>query len=264
MKRSPGGPPLGPLPPCPVSRIRVPVSTPDGTVIMTVFRTRFSPVPLHSGHRSEGICFRPRHMGQGRLTAKPPCPKVTVPRPLHSGHVFIVAPGAAPEPWHTGHSSFTSSCTGTLPPSAATRNGIDSVVSIDCPRSGPACRPRGPAAPPNIELKRSPSPPRPPMSKSSKRKPPVEPAPPGAPVPGRAPPNPPPRRVKSPNAPSRRISSYCFRFSASPRTLYASEISLNFSAALGSLRFASGCHFLARRRYCFLISSCEADAETPR
>src|SRR5688572_9014546 len=270
MKRSPGGPPLGPFPPWPLSRSFVPLSTPGGTVIITVLRTRCSPVPLHSGHRSVGTCFRPRHIGHGRLTANPPWPNVTLPRPLHSGHVFIVAPGAAPEPWHVGHSSFTSSCTGTLPPSAATRNGMVSVASIDWPRSGPACRPRAFAAPPpNIELKRSPSPPRPPMSTSSKRKPPLVPVPPGAPgppgPPGRAPPKPPPRRcAKSPKAPRRFMSSYCLRFSASPRTLYASEISLNRSADLGSSRLASGCHFFARRRYCFLISSCDADAETPR
>src|SRR5688572_3898322 len=109
MKRSPGGPPLGPFPPCPLSRKRVPLSTPGGTVIITVLRTRFSPAPLHSGHRSLGTCLRPRHIGHGRLTANPPCPNVTLPRPLHSGQVFSVAPGAAPEPWQTGHSSFTSS-----------------------------------------------------------------------------------------------------------------------------------------------------------
>src|SRR5690349_23382314 len=42
------------------------------------------------------------------------------------------------------------------------------------------------------------------------------------------------------NAPRRRMSSYCFRFSASPRTLFASDISLKRSAALGSFAFASG------------------------
>src|SRR5687768_18370512 len=52
-------------------------------------------------------------------------PYTTLFRSLHSGQVFSVAPGAAPEPWHVGHSSFTSSCTGTLPPSAAVRNGTE-------------------------------------------------------------------------------------------------------------------------------------------
>ena len=57
----------------------------------------------------------------------------------------------------------------------------------------------------------------------------------GAPRRGAAPPNPNPS-----NAPRRRMSSYCFRFSASPRTLFASDISLKRSAALGSFAFASG------------------------
>jgi hypothetical protein len=59
------------------------------------------------------------------------------------------------------------------------------------------------------------------------------------------------------------MSSYCFRFSASPTTVYASEISLKRSAAFGSFLFASGWYCLARRRYCFLISACSAVGETP-
>ena len=35
---------------------------------------------------------------KGRLTAKEPCPKVTEPRPLHSGQGETFAPGAAPLP----------------------------------------------------------------------------------------------------------------------------------------------------------------------
>ena len=67
-------------------------------VIITRFRSRTSPEPAHVGHRSVGICPRPRHMGHGRFTAKPPCPNETTPRPLHSGHVLSDAPGAAPLP----------------------------------------------------------------------------------------------------------------------------------------------------------------------
>ena len=44
----------------------------------------------------------------------------------------------------------------------------------------------------------------------------------------------------APTDPIRRMSSYSFRFSASPMTLYASEISLKRSAAFGSLALASG------------------------
>src|SRR3954469_11665548 len=98
MMRSPGWPSREPRPPCPLSRVLVPLSTPGGTVIITFFRALTSPEPLQVGHRSEGTCPRPRHIGQGRCTANPPCPKEIVPRPLHSGHVWIFAPGAAPDP----------------------------------------------------------------------------------------------------------------------------------------------------------------------
>src|SRR6185437_9917517 len=98
MIRSPGGPPSLPRPPCPASRTRVPVSVPDGTVMFSVLRVRTSPAPLHVGQVFDGTCPRPRHIGHGRFTAKPPCPNDIVPRPLHSGHVFHVAPGAPPLP----------------------------------------------------------------------------------------------------------------------------------------------------------------------
>src|SRR5215212_10106003 len=98
MRRSPGGPSDDPLPPCPFNRIFDPVSTPGGTVIRTFFRVLTSPLPLHVGHGCEGTCPLPRHIGHGRLTANPPWPHDTTPRPEHSGHVFIVAPGAAPLP----------------------------------------------------------------------------------------------------------------------------------------------------------------------
>src|SRR5437879_6865132 len=93
------------------------------------FSTRISPAPWQVAHRSEGTRPLPRHTGHGRLTAKPPCPKEIVPRPLHSGQTEMVAPGAAPSPPHVGHTSAIGSVTGTLPPSAATRNGIETVAS---------------------------------------------------------------------------------------------------------------------------------------
>src|SRR5215208_6774842 len=176
MITSPGGPPFMPRPPCPLRRMREPESVPGGTVIMTRLRVRTSPAPLHVGHRSLGIWPRPRHIGQGRVTANPPWPNEIVPLPLHSGQVRKVAPGAPPLPWHVGHSSVTSRSTGTLPPVTAVRNGISSVLSTLSPRSGPGAPPRPPRAfPPNIEPNRSPRPPRPPTSKSSKRKVPEEP-----------------------------------------------------------------------------------------
>ena len=73
-----------------------------------------------------------------------------------------------------------------------------------------------------------------------------------------------PRAMPPSNAPSRRIWSYCFRLSASDRTLCASEISLKRSAACGLLGLASGWYCLASRRYAFLISAWLAESGTPR
>src|SRR2546430_10305031 len=104
------------------------------------FSTRISPAPWQVPHRSEGTRPLPRHTGHGRLTAKPPCPNEIVPRPLHSGQTEMVAPGAAPSPPHVGHTAAIGSVTGTLPPSAATRNGIETVAST----SSSACSIRPP------------------------------------------------------------------------------------------------------------------------
>ncbi len=92
-----------------------------------------------------------------------------------------------------------------------------------------------------------------------KEPPPAAPAPraPGCAPPGRKPPRP-------PKAPSLRIWSYCLRFSSSESTAYASEISLNRSAAAGSLALASGWCCFASFRYAFLISSAGAFSGTPR
>src|SRR2546422_1042960 len=108
------------------------------------FSTRISPAPWQVAHRSEGTRPLPRHTGHGRLTAKPPCPKEIVPRPLHSGQTEMVAPGAAPSPPHVGHTSAIGSVTGTLPPSAATRNGIETVASTSSSASSIRPSPRFP------------------------------------------------------------------------------------------------------------------------
>src|SRR5512135_879041 len=104
--------------------MRVPSSVPGGTVTMIRFSTCTSPDPLHVGHGWLGTLPRPRQTGHGRFTAKPPCPKEMVPRPLHSGQVEIVAPGAAPLPPQVGQTSVIGMVIGILPPSAAMRNGI--------------------------------------------------------------------------------------------------------------------------------------------
>src|SRR6266487_801708 len=92
-----------PLGPWFLTRMRAPSSTPAGMSTLIRFSTRTSPPPWQVGQRCEGTVPLPRHTGQGRFTANPPCPNDTVPRPLHSGQVLIVAPFAAPLPPHLGH-----------------------------------------------------------------------------------------------------------------------------------------------------------------
>src|SRR3989454_147103 len=152
------------------------------------FSTRISPAPWQVAHRSEGTRPLPRHTGHGRLTAKPPCPKEIVPRPLHSGQTEMVAPGAAPSPPHVGHTAAIGSVTGTLPPSAATRNGMETVAST----SSSACSIRPPPRFPKIEENRSPSPPNEPRSDRSNSTPRSAGPPPPPPPPPRPPPPPPP------------------------------------------------------------------------
>src|SRR5438093_1037954 len=163
-----------PFAPWPLRRMRVPSSVPGGTVMIKRFSTRTSPAPWQVPHRVEGTRPLPRHTGHGRLTAKPPCPKEIVPRPLHSGQTEMVAPGAAPLPPHVGHTSAIGSVTGTLPPSAATRNGIETVASTSSSASSIRPSPRFP----KIEENRSPSPPNEPRSDRAKSMPESPPAPP--------------------------------------------------------------------------------------
>src|SRR5690242_10977554 len=155
------------------------------------FSARTSPAPRQVGQRCDGTLPRPRHTGHGRVTAKPPWPKEIVPRPRHSGQVENVAPGAPPDPWHVGHSSGNVSTTGTFPPSAATRKGIETIVSTSSSSCVGAPEPRRP----KIDENRSPGPPNEPSSDLSMS------ASPGEPAPG-APPPKPPRPLPAPaNAP---------------------------------------------------------------
>src|SRR2546428_4283226 len=172
-----------PLAPWPFRRNRVPSSVPGGIVIVRCFWARTSPEPWHVGQRCEGTLPRPRHTGHGRCTAKPPWPNEMVPRPRHSEQVENVAPGAPPEPPHVGQTSGSVRVTGTLPPSAATRNGIEIAVSISSSSSSRAPVPRRP----KIDENRSPNPPNEPRSERSKSTsgPCAEPPPPPPPKPPR-------------------------------------------------------------------------------
>ena len=63
----------------------MPDSVPVGTVIITRRSVRTSPTPSQVGHGADGIFPRPRHCGQGRVTANPPWPNEMVPRPVALG-----------------------------------------------------------------------------------------------------------------------------------------------------------------------------------
>src|SRR3954463_1136803 len=104
-----------------------------------------------------------------------------VPRPLHSGQVDQVAPGAPPVPVQVGHGSVTDNVTGTRPPNIATRNGTSTTVSNASVR-GSSRRPR-----PKIEEKISPRPPISPNSIPLVSTPPGEAPPDRAPAPARGP-----------------------------------------------------------------------------
>ena len=54
---------------------------------------RPSPEPFHVRHGFDGTWPRPRHIGHGRLAAKPPWPKGMIPRPAPPGHVRPVPTG---------------------------------------------------------------------------------------------------------------------------------------------------------------------------
>src|SRR5437667_7649421 len=196
-------------------------------VIVRCFSARTSPAPWQVGQRWDGTLPRPRHTGHGRCTVNPPWPNEIVPRPRHSGQVEDLAPGAPPEPPHVGPTSGAVTVTGTLPPSAATRNGIEIAVSISSSSSSRAPVPRRP----KIDENRSPSPPNEPRSERSKSTsgPCAEPPPPPPPPP------PKPPRPSPAEAPQRRDWSCFFRFPALLRTSWALLISFKVSAARAAL-----------------------------
>src|SRR5258705_11957661 len=133
------------------------------------FSIRTSPAPWQVGQRCDGTVPLPRHPGHGRLTAKPPCPNEPVPRPLHSGPVLTVAPFAAPDPPHVGQTSGMARVIGTVPPMAATRNGIVTSVSTS---SDSASHPAPPPAPPPLPQTDEKKAPRTPRREVSRERPP--------------------------------------------------------------------------------------------
>src|SRR5690606_11153718 len=110
--RSPAGPPAGPTSPCAVSLMRVPVSTPAGTLTVIVRRLRTRPSPEHSAHGSGMTVPNPWHAAHGALVMTWPrkerATRWTVPRPWHTSHVRGDVPGRQHVPPHVPHPTAVS------------------------------------------------------------------------------------------------------------------------------------------------------------
>src|SRR3989449_1715920 len=102
--RSPGGPPLSPDSPSPVSLSRVPVSTPGGTFTVSTLSVSTLPAPRQVMHGSVMTLPVPWHWPQVREIWKNPCVIRSSPAPWQVGQVFGPVPGLVPDPWQTEHS----------------------------------------------------------------------------------------------------------------------------------------------------------------
>src|SRR5581483_11567879 len=239
--RSPFGPPRSPGAPLPLSLIRWPSVTPAGIRVATVRVLGARPLPEHAGHGSSTTSPRPLHSRHGSENAKLPRFLLEAPVPWQVGHTRGTVPDLAPVPRHLGQAASLVSRSETVAPSRASLNDTVVSVSTSAPRRGLGWVPRPPPPPPNTPPNRS---------FRSNGNPPA------------CPPGPGVRKPPLPN--SERASSYSLRRLESDSVLYASEIPLNRSSALGSPLLASGWYLRASFRYDFLILSAVAVLETPR
>ena len=155
-----------------------------------------------------------------------------MPRPSQRGQTFGVVPGLAPVPWQVGQVACIGTCSGTCAPETAWSKVIETCASRSRARFGRArCAPRAPrrrrAAPPNRLERMSP------IEAPSKSKLPKPPKPPPGPAP-----------VANGPVPL----SYCLRFSGSPSTSWACEISLKRASASLSPGLRSGWYWRASLR----------------
>src|SRR3954447_6960125 len=221
--------------------MRLPSLTPAGTLTLLRLVCWVRPEPPQVGQGSSMIWPEPPHCEQGWLIENRPWPWFSTPRPSQRGQVVGEVPGLAPLPWHVAHRAALGTVTLIWAPLIAWSKLSGTSVSRSRPRTCWAWPPR-----PRLNM---------PPRMSPKSKPPKLPA---WPAPAPAPKGlPPPKPAKAPP------SSYSLRFSGSPRTSWAAEISLNFSSASLSPGLRSGCYFRASFRYAFLISSSVAFFETP-
>ena len=110
MYRSPGGPLSGAASPCPSSLSWYPSGIPTG-IFTVIFRSLFtSPCPLHVLHGEVIVWPVPLQSEHSAICTNALDPLLlifwTFPEPLHTLHVCIEEPGAAPVPLQTGHLSI--------------------------------------------------------------------------------------------------------------------------------------------------------------
>src|SRR4051812_10721238 len=163
--RSPAGPPPGPTSPWPVSRIRMPSSTPAGTLTGMVRRARTRPSPAQLGHGSGMTWPVPAQVGQVREETTWPrnerCTLCTSPRPPQVVQVAGWVPGAVPAPLHAVHRTAVSTVISLVVPKTVSSRSSSTRMSASPPSRTRLRGPRVAVPPPKKASMMSPRPPNP-------------------------------------------------------------------------------------------------------
>ncbi len=212
--------------------MREPSFTPAGMLTRNFLTVRTAPEPAQVGQGSSITVPLPPQREQGWEIENMPCPCVSIPRPSQRGHTFGVVPGLAPVPWQVEHSAAGGHRQWNLRARDRLVEGdphlglqVASALGARAWRADRRRRP--PPLPPNRLERMSP------IEEASKSKLPKPPKP--------GPPAPPAAKGPLP-------LSYCLRFSGSPSTSWAWEISLKRSSACLSSGLRSGWYLRASLR----------------
>ncbi len=209
--------------------MRLPSLTPAGMLTRRRLTVRIAPVPWQTGQGSSITVPAPPQREHGWEIENIPCPCVSIPRPSQRGHTDGVVPDLAPVPRQLVQDACIGTCSGTCAPAIAWSKVIETCASRSVPFSGRGLvRTRLPLAEPPKRLERMS-----PIEAASKSKLPK-------------PPNPPPGPAPAVNWPV--PLSYWRRFSGSPSTSCAWEISLKRASALLSSGLRSGWYWRASLR----------------
>ncbi len=209
--------------------MRLPSRTPAGMFTRSRLTVRTAPEPWHVGQGSSMTVPEPPQREQGWEIENIPCPCVSMPRPSQRGHTDGEVPGLAPVPRQVLQVACIGTCSGTWAPAIAWSKEIETCASRSAPRSGRGLvRTRRPLVEPPKRLERMS-----PIEALSKSKLPKPPKPPPGPAPVANGPLP---------------LSYCLRFSGSPSTSCACEISLKRASACLSSGLRSGWYWRASLR----------------